>query len=166
MVWSDMSPYLRREEQQGDRRAQTAGNTHTCIQQSQALGTCELQESLQGVGWHRCFWHSSSAWLPCALHRAGPCVRKFSVRFRLGGFRICLRQTSVCPTAPVPCWLASQLWLLQGGGLQCSGRAGWHSMRLPAVLPGFSHTAAAPWLSCCFISSQRLHALLRRGQTL
>lgn len=108
MVWSDMSPYPRREEQQGDRRAQTAGNTHICIQHSQALGACELQESLQGVGWHRCFWHSFSVWLPCALHRAGPSGCKFSARFRLGGFRICLRQMSVCPTAPVAsCWLAS-----------------------------------------------------------
>lgn len=110
---------------------------------------------------------SSSAWLPCALHRAGLSGCKFSVRLRLGGFRICLRQLckrclSVLQLLFHLAGSFLQLWLLQGGGLQCSRQ---RRVRVPAVLPGFSH-AAAPWLCCSFIPSQRLHALLRRGQTL
>lgn len=68
---------------------------------------------------------SSSAWLPCALHRAGPSGCKSSVRLRLGGFRICLRQLCKrCLSLPQLLFhLAGsllQFWLLQGGGLPCS----------------------------------------------
>lgn len=67
-----MSPYPARRKQHADGRARTTININirTCIQQSRAQNTSELQESLQGLGWQSRF--GCGAWLPHALHEAGP----------------------------------------------------------------------------------------------
>lgn len=114
------------------RRAQTTGNTHICIQQSQAQGTSEVQSPCR-CGVAQVFLADSSS----ALHRAGPGGCKFSMRLRLGGFRICLRQLCKrCLSIPEPLFhlagLLLQLWF--GREVVCSapGRAGWHSVNSPA----------------------------------
>lgn len=160
-----MSPYPRRKEQQEESRLLGI----LIFASSKAKPRAPLKcRALAGCGVAQVFLaNSSSAWLLCALHRAGPGGCKFSMRLRSGGFRICLRalwEMSVRPTAPVPsCWLISPA-LAFAGRWFCSaaGRAGWHSVSSTARLFS-SHSSSMA--HCCFSPSQRLHALLRRGHT-
>lgn len=65
MVWCDVSPCLGRGKQHTNGRALTTTGILTCIQQSWAQSSSQLQKSLQGLGWQSWFWQTVVVPCPC-----------------------------------------------------------------------------------------------------